>query len=320
MAKPRITIVGLGLIGTSLGLALRRVRGEFELVGHDRNPDASAAAKRRGAVDRTEWNLPRACEGASLIIFAIPFGEIRESLEVIAPDLQPGAVITDTANLKAPVQAWADEILPPEVSFIGGDPIIHAPAQGVEGATPDLFRDALYCLTSSSKASDEALRLVTNMVVELGAKPLFVDAAEHDGLLAGVDHLPFIMAAALLNVAAGSPAWREMRRLAGDNFQAATQVSAEVAAPLRDLCLHNKDNLLRWIDAYLAALSDWKEAIRLADAQRLEEAFAEAIATRQKWLRDKAQGQWEVGDSVPMPQVSGSLRTMLLGRLGERRR
>lgn len=320
MAKPRITIVGLGLIGTSLGLALRQVKGELEVVGHDRDPNAAAAAKRRGAVDRTEWNLPRACEGASLIILAIPFGEIRESLAVIAPDLSPGTVVTDTANLKAPVQAWADELLPPGVSFVGGDPILRAPAQGAENARPDLFRDALYCLTSSPKAEDEAIRLVANMATELGAKPFFIDAAEHDGLLTGVEHLPPLLAAALLNVVAESPAWREMRRLAGNNFQTATQASAAEIASLRDLCLNNKENLLRWLDAYIAALLDWKEAILMADAQRLDKAFTGAIATRQQWLQDKAQDRWDMEPPPPMPQVSTSLRTLLLGRLGERRR
>ena len=322
MAKPRITIVGLGLIGTSFGLALRRMKGEFELVGHDRDLGTANVAKQRGALDRVDWNLPRACEGASLIIFALPMGEIRESLQAIAPDLSPGTVITDTANLKATVLAWADELLPSGVSFIGGNPILHASVQGSPSPSPDLFRDAVYCLASSPKASDEAIRLVANLVTELGAKPLFIDAAEHDGLLTAVAHLPAVMAAALFSATTGSPPWREMRRLAGSIYEGATQLPDESAASLRELCLNNRDNLARWIDAYVAALLEWKDTIASADAGRIEQAFAQVIAARQKWLSDRAEGRWDMGDTVqtPMPTAARSWRTLLLGGLADRGR
>ncbi|MCC7354621.1 MAG: prephenate dehydrogenase [Anaerolineae bacterium] len=317
MAKPRITIVGLGLVGTSFGLALRRMKGEFELVGHDRDPGAANLAKQRGALDRTEWNLPRACEGASLIILALPLGEMRKSLQAIAPDLAPGTVITDTANLKTPVLGWADELLPAGVSFVGGDPILHVTSQS---ASPDLFRDAVYCLASSPKASDEAIRLVANLVTELGAKPLFIDAAEHDGLLTAVAHLPTIMAAALSSATADSPPWREVRRLAGDIYEGATRLPDESAASLRDLCLNNEANIARWIDTYVAALLAWKETITSADAERIEQAFVQVIAARQKWVSDRAEGRWDMGDSVQVPAVDRSWRTLLLGGLAGRDR
>ena len=316
MPKTRITIVGLGLVGTSFGLALRRIKGDFELVGHDRNVGAANLAKQRGALDRTEWNLPRACEGAALIILALPVGEIHKTLQAIAHDLPPGTVITDTADLKAPVLAWADELLPAGVSFVGGNPIIKSAGQGDPAPSPDLFRDSVYCLTSSPKTSVESIRLMANLVSELGASPLFIDAEEHDGLVSAVTHLPTVMAAALLATTTGSAAWREMRRLAGDRFDGASLLPEESAASLRDLVLNNKSGIGRWIDAYVAALLELKDSIVAADGERIEKGFDQVIAARQQWLSDRSEGRWDMGNTVQVPEVTRSWRSLLVGGLG----
>jgi len=324
MSKPRITIIGLGLIGGSIGLALRQTENDHEVVGHDREQTVASKARKRGAVSKTEWNLISACEGADLIILATPVMAIKETLTAIAPYLKPGCLITDTASIKGPVMAWAKEILPDTVNFVGGDPIISQGLNqetsatgslptGLEGARADLFQGGLYCLTPSSEAAPRAVQLATDLVHLLGANPFFLDAAEHDGLVAGVDHLPFVLSAALLGTTIASPAWREMRKLAGDAFQSATHFSSGDAATYRDACLTNGGNIVRWIDACLARLKELREVIAAQEAEELEKTFEEAMSARDRWLRDKAEGRWELAEEISASPPQQSFLRRFIG-------
>jgi prephenate dehydrogenase len=315
MSKPRITIVGLGLIGGSIGLALRQAGNDYEVVGHDREHAVAGQARKLGAVSKTEWNLISACEQADLIIIATPVVAIKETLTAIAPYLKPGCLITDTGSIKGPVVAWAKEILPDTVNFVGGNPIISQEGSlptGIEGARADLFQGGLYCLTPLSEAAPQAVQLATDLVHLLGAKPFFLDAAEHDGLVAGVDHLPFVLSAALLGTTVQSPAWREMRKLAGDAFQSVTRFSSSDAATYRDACLTNGENIVRWIDACLARLEELREVIAAQEAEKLEKTFEEAMSVRDRWLRDKADGRWELAEEISAsPPQQGFLRRLI---------
>jgi len=315
MSKPRITIVGLGLIGSSIGLALRQTGNDYEVVGHDREHAVAGQARKLGAVSKTEWNLISACEGADLIIIATPVVAIKETLIAIAPYLKPGCLVTDTGSIKGPVVAWAKEILPDTVNFVGGNPIVSQEGSlptGIEGARADLFQGGLYCLTPLPEAAPQAVQLATDLVHLLGAKPFFLDAAEHDGLVAGVDHLPFVLSAALLGTTVQSPAWREMRKLAGDAFQSVTRFSSSDAATYRDACLTNGENIVRWIDACLARLEELREVIAAQEAEKLEGTFEEAMSVRDRWLRDKADGRWELAEEISAsPSQQGFLRRLI---------
>jgi len=299
MAKTKITIVGLGLVGCSIGLALGRGTRNYEIVGHDKEPKAASAARKRKAVDRTDWNLINACEGASIIILALPVTAIRDTLQAIAPYLEPGCLLTDTASLKAPVLRWAEEILPENVHFVGGDPVISAVGTGAEAASADLLREALYCLCPSPKAAPDAVRLASNLVERLGA---FLDAAEHDGLMAAVDHLPAVLAAVLLRTTTTSASWRDMRKLAGGQYESATQFASETPAIFRDACLNNRQNIVHWIDVLMETLQEWKEIIISGDANRIEAAFDEVMEARRHWLRQRDAGLWDEGrPEIPSP-------------------
>jgi prephenate dehydrogenase len=302
MSKPRITIVGLGFIGGSIGLALHQAEADFEVVGHDRERGAANQAKKVAAVDKTDWNLISACEGADLIVIAIPVGGIKDTLAAIGPYLKPGCLITDTASIKMPVIEWAEEILPEEVNFVGGDPIIGTvgataadlSSGGIEAARADLFSGAAYCLTPAVGAAPDAVRLASDFVHLLGAQPYFLDPLEHDGLMAGVDHLPFVLSAALLGAATASPSWREMRRLAGGAFENATRFVSADPTTYRDACLVNRENIVRWIDACSGKLDELKKTILAGDAEKLEQVFEEAMVARLRWLKAREEGRWEI--------------------------
>jgi len=320
MSKPRITIVGLGFIGGSIGLALHQAEADLEIVGHDRERGAANQAKKIGAVDKTAWNLISACEDADLIVIAIPVGGIKDTLAAIGPYLKPGCLITDTASIKSPVMEWAEEILPGEVNFVGGDPIVAnaGTEEGIDAASADLFSGVVYCLTPAAGAAPNAVRLASDFVYLLDAKPYFLDPLEHDGLMAGVDHLPFVLSTALLEIATESPSWREMRRLAGGAFENVTRFVSADPATYRDVCLVNSENIVRWIDACSGKLSELKETILAGDAEKLEQIFEEAMIARMRWLRAREAGDWE-GQSAEMPSMTGFMgRVFGLGRLGKR--
>jgi prephenate dehydrogenase len=304
-SKPRITIVGLGLIGTSIGLALRQAEVASAVIGHDREKSAGDQAKRQGAVDRAHWNLISACDQADLVILAEPLGEIEETLEALGPELRPGCVVMDTASLKGPVMDWAAKYLPEGVHFIGGDPILSTVIHGpwsAESARADLFQQGLFCLLPSPTADADAVKLATDLVAILGARPLFPDVAEHDGLLAAVEHLPALLSLGMLDTVIHQPAWRELRKVAGPSFDASTQMVTIDAAANSELYMLNKDNILRWLDVLSASLGSIRELVEQEDAEALASRFEAAFLERQKWLGDRTEGEWYEGPRTEMPQ------------------
>lgn len=317
-AKPCVTIVGLGLIGGSIGLALRQAGAAAAVVGHDKDPDVNRKARQLGAVDQTEWNLISACEKAHLVILATPLGAIQPTLKAMGPSLRPGCVVMDTATLKRPVMAWAAEALPEQVHFVGGDPIITQPVErqgGLEAARATLFQNSLFCLIPSPTANEQAVKLTSDLVTILGAKPLYVDAVEHDGMLAGVEHLPAILALTLLDMMIHQPAWRELRKVAGTTFETGTHLAFSDPAAYENLLAANCDDLVRWIDNFAASLASIRQILIENEPKAITRLFQTATEERQKWLQDRQTGQWEVLPTTEMPTNSGFLASAFLGGL-----
>lgn len=313
MTRPTITIVGLGLVGTSIGLALRREKqDEFDIIGHDKDFSQARGVRKRGAVNKLDWNLINACEKADMVIIATPLEGVRETLEVTADYLKERCVVIDTANLKKPVMGWAKAHLPDSVSFIGTDPIISPDGQGAEAATPDLFQDALWCLCPATNAASEAVKLVSDMIHLLGAKPYFLDPFEHDGLVAGVEHLPLVLSAALLWMTFGATTWKELRKVTGAPYETATLLPSNDARFYRDIFLHNRENVLRWLDLYANELHSFKELIAAGDAEALTEAFDKAVDARILWLEQRKEGYPDIVTEKPeFPTMGGFLSSFL---------
>jgi len=310
--KPRITIVGLGQVGASMGLALRQAEVASAVIGHDRERSASDQAKKMGAVERIHWNLVSACEEADLIIVSTPLDGIEDTFQAIGPYLRPDCVVIDTASLKAPVMAWAAEHLPPQVHFIGGDPIPGRGSQGqggVDTARADLFQGGLFCLMPSPTAGAESVQLASELASILGAKPLFLDAEEHDGLLAAVDHLPVLLALTTMETMISQPAWRELRKVAGPAFEASTDLVSVPSAAQSDLYLLNKSNLLRWIDNYSASLQSIRELLVQDQAEELMGRFGRAVQEWNHWMADRSGGQWMEGPRTEMPERPSMMDT-----------
>ena len=200
----QITILGLGQIGTSIGLALAGHKDLVRRIGNDIDANIARRAEKMGAVDHVIFNLPSAVRQADLVVLALPVDQIHEVLVVISQDLKEGAVVIDTSLAKGTVANWAAALLPPERHFVAWTPTInqtylHENIYGIEAAHADLFRDCLIFITCPRDTSAPAIKLATDLTSLVGAKPFYADQAEVDGLVAANTLLPQLAAAALLD-------------------------------------------------------------------------------------------------------------------------
>jgi len=298
---PQIAIIGLDTLGASLGLALRKMEPPASVVGMERDSLMARRAQQAGAVERVERWAENACKNAALVILTEPVSRLHDMLEAIARSLPQGCVVTSTAPLIAPVLAWADEILPEGISFVAGHPILD-PARLDNVISAELFHQAQYCIVPSAKAASSAMDLVSQLAASVGARPFFLDAAEHDGLVTAVESLPGLLGTALMSAAAGATSWRDMRRVAGASFAQATSSAEadpqEAAAVLRA----NRENVARWLEIYCAKLGDVRAALLSDDEGALAGLLTEAREARDLWLKDHQSGNWE--GAAPIPKVS----------------
>ena len=280
----RIAIIGLGLIGGSIGLALKQV-GEpgWEIVGWVRRPEAASMALSLGVIDRAGMNLSEVVKEVDLVIIATPVLTVKGILSQIANHLSPGCIVTDTASTKLEVMKWAEELLPPTVNFVGGHPMAGKETYGIQAAEAKLFQGRVYCLTPAKKASPEAVNKVADMVKKLGAVPLFIDAEEHDNLVAGISHLPMLLSAALVSATTKDSSWDRMSKLAASGYRDLTRLASGNPQVNAHICRSNQKAILHWIDEFSKELGRYRRLVDVGD-NHLEEALVEANRARQQWL------------------------------------
>lgn len=319
MAKPIITLIGLGLTGSSIGLALQRGDTGYEIVGHDRDPEVSQAARKQNAINRIEWNLHRAAENAGLVILALPLSEVVETVSHLTEDLKPGTMLIALGSLLQPLLSAADAHVPEHAHFVAGHPVLPN-AGGSHTPSGALFAGATFALAPSLNTDPSAVQLASDFVERLGAQPFFVDPLEHDGIMAGVDQLPQVVAAALMHLSAASPGWREARRLAGRAFAQSTELDHSAPHLHAALCANREFVLLR-LRQLQEELAAWAERIEHQPVEGEPDtllADLEAVADeRALWAEQVARQSWE---GLPDPGVkkvegSGMLRQMLFGNL-----
>lgn len=283
MSPGPVAIVGVGLMGGSLGLALRGVR---EVVGVDPDPEALRVALAVGAVDHAAGSLEEGVEGADAVVLAAPVpalpGLARQALRATGDD----CLVTDLGSAKSALLA---AMSPGERErFIGGHPVCGAERTGVAFARRDLFRGATWFVTPGAEARPELFERLHGLVGSVGARPVAIDAAVHDRLMALVSHLPHVVAGALVNQAAGTaPEGREALRSAGPSFGDLTRVAGSNPPLWADILLANRQAVLGAIGEFGAAMAGVEAALRDADRDALL-SFIEDAATARGRLRAAA--------------------------------
>jgi prephenate dehydrogenase len=301
------------LIGSSVGLALKAIRPQTQIVGYDASGDSLRRAQSVKAIDRRA-SLRDALADAELVIVSTPVGSMKALFEEIAPLLPVDALVMDTGSTKATVLKWAEDLLPNGVRFIGGHPMAGKTETGPDAADAKLFQGAVWCLAPLPSAKRDAIDEAVKLVESLGASPYFLDPDEHDGLVASVSHLPYLMSVALIAHLGRERSWRETASLAAGGFAYATHLSDSDPQMFADIARTNRDNVVRRLDMYIDELIALREAIA-SDAQDLKARFEAARSLHTDWLAGRAQGQTSEGEN-PMPTTRSMLTGSLFGRFG----
>lgn len=308
----RIVIIGMGLIGGSYGLALRAAKlKNIEIVGCDFDRGVLNDAKRMGAADSTEPNLAKAVHDAKAVILATPILAMPDVLEAIAPHLAESCVVTDVASTKAQVLRWARALLPPTVDFVGGHPMAGREVAGIKAASADLFQGSRYCVVPMPTSSKEAVDLVVRLAGQIGATTFFAEAEEHDVLVAGISHLPLVLAAALVRATTTSPAWKEMSQLAASGYRDTSRLALSDPELTRGIGVTNQAALLRWIDGAQDALAAYRKLLE-DDPEAWAKAMDQARDARLLWMADR-EGKLKDKRS-DLPSATEMMTDMFVGR------
>lgn len=311
----RIAIVGVGLIGGSIGLAARqRASGASSITGWDPDRHALEGAVLLGAIDRAADSLEDACQGADIVVLASPVGTLATNAERALAVVGEDAVVTDVGSTK---RAIVDAVDDPR--FIGGHPIAGAETSGVEHARADLFDDSTWFVTPTPSTTGIGLERLMRFAKSLGARPHAVDAADHDRLLADISHLPHVLANALVTQAAGTIHSEEGSiAVVGPSFRDVTRVAGANSNIWRDIYLSNHDALVPAIDSLIGRLSEFRDALHDGDGDRIVELNERARADREALLEHDLVGEDVHELRVSVPNEPGVLAniTLALGRAG----
>jgi prephenate dehydrogenase len=315
----QITILGLGQVGASFGLALAEKKDSILRVGNDINPEVCKRAQKIGAVDKIQFNLPSAVRNADVVMLCMPVDEIKNTLEAISRDLKEGCVVVDTSPVKIGVAEWAEDLLPKDRHFITMTPTTNPvylieTEVGISAAHADLFKNSLMVITNQPGVEADVLKLAADLAALVGSTPFFADPYEVDGLMAAVHLLPELLAVALVDATVNQPGWIEARKLAG---RAYARASLPLLEPSESdfhgqAALLNKQNTLRVMDNVIASMRELRQTIADGDEKGLAEKMRSAITARDLWQAQREKANWELTPVEDLP-TAGDIMGRLIG-------
>jgi len=318
----QLTIVGLGQIGASVGLALAGYGDKVTRFGHDREPTVAKRAQEMGAVDKVFFNLPAAVENANMVLLALPIDQIHDTLQVIAPCLQENTVVMDTSLGKGAVAEWAKELLPPNRHYVGLTPAInplylHEAERGIRAAHADLFTKGLMAIAAPRGTVGPAIKLATDLSSLLGAAPFFVDLTEADSMMTSLHVLPQLTAAAIANVNMDRLGWEDARKLAGRAYFEATALVDYEEDALVEAALQNRENVVRVLNELITSLGELRDDVASQERDSLADWLERARLGRSKWWRERSAGDWQSSELNKMGISKKGVWKRLFGDLGK---
>jgi len=280
----KITLVGVGLLGGSLGLAVRQRRLAGRVEGYVRRAASVIECEKIGVVDRATDDLAAAVKDADLVVLCTPLAQMRRLTEQFLPSLKRGAIVTDVGSVKASVVAELESLVASAgAHFVGGHPMAGAEKVGSSAARADLFEDAVCVITPTAKSSSEAVRRVEEFWKSLGARPLRLAPEAHDDLVARSSHLPHVVAAELANYILSPVHPKEQAQLCAGGFRDSTRIASGSPEMWRDIALANRVNLDRVLGVFIEDLQEFQHALEHGDAKAVEEFFVKAKQRRDAW-------------------------------------
>jgi prephenate dehydrogenase len=275
----RVTILGVGLIGASFALGMKKYKLCNHLIGHGRKIENLQRAKDIGIIDAFEPDPAKACSGSDLVLFATPVGSFTEIAERIRLSFKKGTLVTDVGSVKGRLVYDMEALMPEGAYFIGGHPIAGSNYSGIDAATAEIFRGAKCILTPTEKTNVNALERLTHVWKTFGCTVELIDPDEHDRIYAMVSHLPHLLAYAIVNTVADVDS--SYLKFAGQGFMGTTRIALSSPELWRDICILNQDNLLKFIEIFKKNLGRLSQYLRASDLKSLEGEFERARALRE---------------------------------------
>ena len=270
---PAVAIVGLGLMGSSLALALKEARPDLVIIGSDRDPITLRKAVDRGIVESASGDMA-VVEMADIVVLAVPILALQQVFGSLS-GVVAGKVVTDMASTKAGVMKWASAA---GIDLVGGHPMCGKEKAGIDAADASIFKGAPWVLTSADPA-------VTGLVEAVGAYPLVMDPETHDRLVAGVSHAAFLLSVGYVLSLSGRSDWAQASKLAASGFRDMSRLAAGDPTLYAGIARTNRENLIEQLDGISAALGRLRRHLE-DDDPRLVELFEEARAVRERWVKD----------------------------------
>jgi len=278
----KITVIGLGLLGGSVGLAVSRALPGVKTGGFSHRPSTRAKSRRLKVVDEVFNDIKASVKDADLVILATPICNFEQTFRQIADSLKPGCIVTDVGSTKLMPHRWAAKCLPKNIRYVGSHPIAGSEQRGVEFSRDDLFYSALCILTAVKNTDRRSLRILKDFWSALGCFVKAMSPAQHDRIFADVSHLPHITAAALVNASD-----TEDLKYAGKGFMDSSRIASGPANIWADVLLTNAQNTIRGINRLTAELTKLKKAIRSGDRKKIERLLDAAREKRSKLIEYK---------------------------------
>jgi prephenate dehydrogenase len=324
-ATIKVGIIGLGRIGASIGLSLKRynarkdARQQFITTGYAADSLQSQAAKTLNPVDQLARNVVDAASDKDIVVLALPYREVQAAYQMIGHELRPGAVLLDTSPLKLPSQQWAEKHLSDEAYMVGVMPILNAKylfdgLDDADHAAADLFDGGVMLLLPSPKCDRDAVELASDFSNLLGMTPRFGDPVEHDVWSAATEGLPAALGLAAFYTLYRRDGWNDAQRVGNPSFGRLTHhLDDHHPDDLRDLLLNNRDNLVRHIDATVETLQTLRTLLAENDRAALEEILIQTMDEYVNWVAHRREGRWDKLDSPAQPSPSEMFMSGMLG-------
>ena len=284
----KLVVVGVGLIGGSFALALKGAKAVGEVVGVGRSEANMRRALKLRVIDAVGALDVATLHDADLVLVATPVGQMDSVFRGLAPLLGPRTVVTDAGSTKqAVIEIARKELGAALARFVPGHPVAGTEKSGADAAFPDLFRGRKVVLTPLAETEKSALNRVRDAWRQCGAEVLDLDPARHDAILAAVSHLPHVLAYALVHQVAIHEDAARLFGLAAGGFRDFTRIASSHPEMWRDICLSNRDALLRELDRFGSELAQVRNMLAHGDAKALESLFAQARETRNRWVHSQ---------------------------------
>ncbi len=313
-ATIKVGILGMGRIGASVGLALKRynarrdARQQFVITGYTADNLQAQGIKNLDVVaDHLARSVADAAADKDIVVMALPYREVQAAYQAIGHDLRAGAVLLDMSPLKLPSQAWAEKYLGDEAHMVGATPVLNPKylfdgLDDTEHAAADLFDGGLLLILSNSKTDRAAVELTADFGELLGMTPHFGDPVEHDVWSAATEELPAALGLAAFYSLYRRKGWDDARRLGNPSFGRLTHhLFDQHPDDLRDLMLNNRDNLVRQIDSTVETLQVLRALLAENDRGALEEVLIQTMDAYVTWVVHRREGRWDRPEGTPPP-------------------